>query len=91
MFQFLAAAVILMCETTIKEGKKFISLCYKLAEEPMMEPVVRRELYFLAEKSKPFIPVFIAGTSKVSTALILKIVGFTTTYLIAMLQFNAAL
>lgn len=53
-----------------------------------MDLIIKKELHFLAEKSKPFAPVFTSGICKISTEIIMKILAFSTTYVIAMLQFN---
>jgi gustatory receptor len=76
-------------DSTVKEAKRFIDLCYKLQEKFIQESKEIEVLTRLVDHSKNFIPEFsAAGFFNINKSIIFSLVGNVATYFIITIQLN---
>nr|XP_015837081.1 PREDICTED: uncharacterized protein LOC107398224 [Tribolium castaneum] len=85
-------AIILPIDSTVRESKKFMHLCFKTQEYYFTEDAQKaEELARLTRISKHYLREFsLAGFCNVSKSIIFCFIGNVATYVIITLQFNEA-
>jgi gustatory receptor len=81
--------IIIPIDSTVKEAKRFVDLCYKLQEKCMQESKEIEVLTKLVDHSKNFTPEFsAAGFFNINKSIIFSLVGNVATYFIITIQLN---
>jgi gustatory receptor len=89
LFQYNVLTIVIPIDSTLKEAKKFVDLCYKLQEQFIQESKEIEVLSRLVDHSKNFKREFsAAGFFDINKSIIFSLVGNVATYLIITIQLN---
>jgi hypothetical protein len=87
--QYNVLTIIMPIDSTVKEAKRFVDLCYKLQEEFIAESKEIEALIRLVDHSNNFTREFNAdGFFNINKSIIFSLIGNVATYFIITIQLN---